>query len=48
MLLAIPDVSGLGKLAQIADLGQGELGQVVDQVCDVGGAGKTREELRFG
>ena len=36
---AFPGLRGLGKLAQIGDLGQVEVGQVVDQVCDVGAAG---------
>ena len=36
---AFPGLRGLGKFAQIGDLGQVEVGQVVDQVCDVGGAG---------
>ena len=37
---AFPGLRGLGKLAQIGDLGQVEVGQVVDQVCDVGGCGR--------
>jgi hypothetical protein len=36
---AFPSLRGLGKLAQIGDLGQVEIGQVVDHVYDVGGAG---------
>jgi hypothetical protein len=36
---AFPGLRGLGKLAQIGDLGQVEVNQVVDQVCDVGAAG---------
>jgi hypothetical protein len=30
---ACPSLGGLGKLAQIGNLGQVEVGQVVDQVC---------------
>jgi hypothetical protein len=33
---AFPGLRGLGKLAQIGDLGQVKVGQIVDQVCDVG------------
>jgi hypothetical protein len=33
---AFPGLRGLGKLAQIRDLGQEEVGQNVDQVCDMG------------
>jgi hypothetical protein len=36
---AFPGLRGLGKLAQIGDLGQVEIGQIVDQVCDMRGAG---------
>jgi hypothetical protein len=36
---AFPGLGGLGKFAQIGDLGQVEVGRVVDQVCDVGAAG---------
>jgi hypothetical protein len=36
---AVPSLRGLGELAQIGDLGQLKVGQIVDQVCDVGGAG---------
>jgi hypothetical protein len=36
---ALPGLRGLGELAQIGDLGQVEVGQIVDQVCDVGAAG---------
>jgi hypothetical protein len=35
---AFAGLRGLGKLAQIGDLGQVKVGQVVDQVCDVGAA----------
>jgi hypothetical protein len=35
---AFPGLGGLGVFAQIGDLGQVEVDQVVDQVCDVGGA----------
>jgi hypothetical protein len=36
---AFPSLRGLGKIAQIGDLGQAEVDQIVDQVCDVGAAG---------
>jgi hypothetical protein len=36
---AFPGLRGLGEFAQIGDLGQVEVGQIVDQVCDVGAAG---------
>jgi hypothetical protein len=35
---AFPGLRGLGKLAQIGDLGQVKVGQIVDQVCYVGAA----------
>src|ERR1700733_13034306 len=35
---AFPGLRGLGKLAQIGNLGQVEVGQIVDQVCYVGAA----------
>ena len=38
---AFPGLRGLGKFAQIGDLGQVEVGQVVDQVCDMGCAGSV-------
>jgi hypothetical protein len=34
-----PGLRGLGEFAQIGDLGQVKVGQIVDQVCDMGGAG---------
>ena len=37
---AFPGLGSLGKLAQIGDLGQVKAGQIVDQVCDVGGCGR--------
>jgi hypothetical protein len=43
---ALPGLRGWGKLAQIGDLGQVEAGQVVDQVCNVGGAGRRRVVFR--
>jgi hypothetical protein len=36
---AFPSLRDLGKIAQIGDLGQAEVDQIVDQVCDVGAAG---------
>jgi hypothetical protein len=36
---AFPGLGGLGEFAQIGDLGQVEVDQVVDQVFDVGAAG---------
>ena len=37
---AFPGLRGLGEFAQIGDLSQVKVGQVVDQVCDMGGCGK--------
>jgi len=37
---ALPGLVGLGIFAQIVDLGQVKAGQIVDQVCNVGGAGR--------
>jgi hypothetical protein len=50
-----PALRGLGKLAQIGDLGQVKVSKIVDQVCDVGAAGawdidgssKNREKREF-
>jgi hypothetical protein len=36
---AFPGLRGLGEFAQIGDLGQVEFSEIVDQVCDMGGAG---------
>jgi hypothetical protein len=35
---AFPGLGGLGKFAQISYLGKLKADQVVDQVCEVGGA----------
>jgi hypothetical protein len=36
MQSSLSGLRGLGEFAQIGDLGQVEVGQIVDQVCDVG------------
>jgi hypothetical protein len=36
MQRAFPGLRRLGEFAQIGDLGQVKVGQVVDQVCNVG------------
>jgi hypothetical protein len=38
---AFPGLRNLSKLVQIGDLGQIKIGEIVDQVCDVGGAGSV-------
>ncbi|MDX6458702.1 MAG: hypothetical protein QOE55_2399 [Acidobacteriaceae bacterium] len=43
---AFPSLRGLAKLAQIGDLGQVNAGEIVDQVCDMGGAGGVGHPIK--